>query len=201
MTGVRVSLTTFADFTGARGPERARIAARLREMYEDRSRRGWNYYREFDAAFVGGLRDGDLDARLDRVVTEAVLPGQARHFAELAEGARTLVSRIGAVRVLPCSPRTWTHGELTLSVSPQVAVELRDGTQEVWFLYHKERRLEQGTADAALFVLGEVIRESGTSAVPRVVDVRAGRRFGLGRNRNRSRLSTFVTEEADELVR
>jgi hypothetical protein len=80
-------------------------------------------------------------------------------------------------------------------------VTLADGTREAWFLHHKEITLNQKMADAPLVILRDALVAAGLDLVPRVVDVREGRRWGLTRTPTRALLEGYVCEEADAFVR
>jgi len=163
---VTASLTSFIDFNCVLGPQRIRVPAGLRAMYDDPTRHPWAYYGPMIEAIRGGLAAGNLPERLERAtadaetrVTDGWFRGQWRHYRELSEGALLLSHRVGPVSVFPVPTGSWTHGELTLRVSPHLGVERRDGRREAWFLYPKERPLAQVTADAAVLGAAGVVIE------------------------------------------
>ena len=203
MASVKVSLVTFTDFACAVGPDRARITARLRRQYEDPDAQAYAYYRNFDRALRHGLQARDVSAQLQQAIEACTLRGQARHYSALAAGATDLLRRARVRSVLSIPATIWTHEELTLTVSPALGVELSDGTREAWFLHHKEIVLNQKMADAPLLVLREALSTQNLDVVPRVVDVRSGKRWGLSRSRARTAamLDGFVAEEAESFVR
>ncbi len=200
---VKVSLVTFTDFACAVGPDRARITARLRRQYEDPDAQAYAYYRDFDRALREGLRTGDLTRQLEQAIDACTRNGQSRHYAALTLGALELVRKARVRAILPVPATFWTHGDLKLTVSPALGVELAGGKKEAWFLHHKETVLKQTMADAPLVVLKDALTAQGLDFVPRVVDVRAGKRWGLTRARARSAamLDGFVAEEAEAFVR
>jgi hypothetical protein len=205
---VTASLTSFIDFNCVLGPQRIRVPAGLRAMYDDPTRHPWAYYGPMIEAIRGGLAAGNLPERLERATADAEtrvadgwFRGQWRHYRELSEGALLLSQRVGPVTVFPAPTGSWTHGELTLRVSPQLGVQRRDGRREAWFLYPKERPLAQATADAALLVLSDVLGAAGSDLVPRVVDIRRSTGFVLSRNRSLATLSAYVAGEAEMFAR
>jgi hypothetical protein len=198
---VKASLVTFTDFACAIGPDRARITVRLRRQYEDPDSQAYAYYRDFDRAFVEGIKAGDVVARLDQATENCTLRGQSRHFTALASGAAVLLRKVKIRAILPTPATFWTQGDLKLSVSPALGVELADGTREAWFLHHKETVLQQKMADAPLVVLRNALNSQGSDLNPRVIDVRAGKSWGLARNRSAKVLDAFVAEEAEAFVR
>lgn len=201
MPDVKVSAVTFADFACTIGPERAAIAAKLRQQYEAPNNQAYAYYRDFDRAWRTGLKDGDLSNRLDRAVSGATGRGQAKHYAELAKGALALTDEQKITELLPVPAGSWRRGDLTLTVTPAFGVALKGGRKEAWFLHHKATPLVQGSADAPLVVLRQMLVDAGSDLEPRVVDVRSGVVWKLKGNRNLRRLDAFVTTEAAAFVR
>lgn len=199
---IKVSLVSFTDFVCTVGPKRAALVAGRRRQYEDVKPWIADYYGPFDRAFRSGLADGDLDARLEAAVAGARLKGQAESLRALTAGVPKLLKGVRIERVLDV-PRLmpWTRGGLSLTITPTVAVELRDGTRELWFLHRKEPALVQATADAPLVVVREALAAAGSTLVPRVIDVRRGSRFGLRARRNERYLMASVEAEADTFMR
>jgi hypothetical protein len=205
---VTVSLTSFLDFTTSVGSRRARIPAELRAMYEDPARHPWDYYGDLVQAVVDGFTHDDLPARTQAAVAAARAKagdrsrrGQVKHFEALAEGALTLRHRIGRVTVVPVGSGKWVRGELAVRVSPQLGVIRRDGREEAWLLHLKDRPLTQAGADVALLVMADVLRDLGSHATPRLVDLRAGRGFMLARSRPLDKLYDYTAAEADSFSR
>lgn len=204
---VTVSLTSFLDFTTSVGSRRARIPADLRAMYEDPARHPWDYYGDLVTAVVDGFAHDDLPARTQAAVQAARARagdrrwrGQVAHFEALAEGALALRRRVGRVTVTPAPTGRWTHGDLAVRVSPQLGVIRRDGREEAWLLHLKDRPLTQAGADVALLVMADVLREAGSHATPRLVDLRAGRGFTLARSRPLDALYAYTRAEADSFT-
>jgi hypothetical protein len=205
---VTVSLTSFLDFTTSVGSRRARIPADLRSMYEDPNRHPWDYYGDMVTAVVDGFTHDDLAVRTQAAVEAARARagdrrwrGQVQHFEALAAGALALRRRVGRVTVTPAGSGRWQHGELAVRVSPQLGVIRRDGREEAWLLHLKDRPLTQAGADVALLVMADVLRDLGSHATPRLVDLRAGRGFTLARSRPLEALYAYTRSEADSFSR
>jgi hypothetical protein len=199
---IRVSLVSFTDFVCTVGPRRAAVVAEKRRQYEEAKTFVADYYGPFDRAFRKGLADGDLAARLEDAAAKATLKGQAESLRALNAGVPKLLKGARVERVLDVPDLApWTRGGLALTVTPTVAVELRGGAQELWFLHRKEPVLVQATADAPLVVVREALAAAGSSLVPRVIDVRRGGRFGLRARRNERHLRASVEADADTFMR
>jgi hypothetical protein len=178
-------------------------------MYEDPNRHPWDYYGPMVEAIVGGYGDPrELSARLESALADAErrdgqlkTRGQVRHFNQLAAGAVQLRAGNPVLQVEPAPATLWSHGELDIRVSPHMLLTRKGGRREVWFLYLKERPLEQATADPALMILTDVIASSGLAAIPRVVDVRRAKGFTLTRRRSLEPLRAHVQAEAEQFTR
>lgn len=206
---MRTSLVTFVDFTSTLGPARTRIPGARRDMYLDPHRHPWDYYGPVVRAVTRGFTEGPLEAQLARALDVAVagsdqmrFRGRVQHFVAIADGARQLhgaATWTGAADAP--SLGVWRHDELQLRVAPHLLVHRRDRRTELWYLYVKEQPLTQGAADPALVVLGDQAREAGLDVLPRVVDVRRARKFGLSANRCHEALRTHVQLEAETFAR
>ncbi len=203
---VKASLTSFMDFTSVVGPRRARVPADLRAMYDDPTRHPWDYYGPMVDAIKTGFARRDLQssvlAALDAAQVRALDPrcrGQLKHYGQLAEGALALGRKAGFVTTFDVPTAAWVHEGLTIRVSPQLGI-VRQGRREAWLLYLKEPALTQATADSALIIMSEAL-SGEPDLVPRVVDVRRAAIFGLGANRSRAKLATWVRGEAELFVR
>jgi hypothetical protein len=95
----------------------------------------------------------------------------------------------------------WQYADLEVTASPQLTVDAKRGPREAWFLYVKERPLEQGTADPALVILTDTIRAAGLDWRPRVVDVRRAKTYALTANRSEQQLRNHVIAEAEQFAR
>lgn len=208
---IKISLTSFIDFTTSVGSHRGAVPTQLRNMYQDPSRRPWDYYGPFKAALVEGFKSSDMATELASAVSEAQkreatggrsARGQGKHYAALAEGASDFFRRIGKITVLDAPSGLWEHGELTVRVNPPLAVARQTGEREIWYLYLKDRSLTQGGADASLMIMREALLESETShVVPRVINVRTGSSFTLRKGRNLAGLRAYAISEAESFMR
>jgi len=198
---IKVTANSFADFACAQGPERPRIVQQIRHQYEDPDCRAFDYYKPVADALREGLRARDAEQRLGDLPKQAKLKGQDRHFAELAQGAALLLTRIPAPEVILSPTGSVNFGDLVVSVNPQIAVEFTDGRREAWLLYCKEKALNQDMADAPLLVLERMLASKLSGLAARVIDVRRGKRFRLTANRNRQRLNNFLDTEAETFVK
>jgi hypothetical protein len=203
---IKASLTSFMDFTSAVGPQRARIPADLRAMYEDPTRHPWDYYGPMIDAIKSGLTCGAVPESISPAVVEAQgraldrrCRGQAKHYAAIEQGMLKLGRRIGHVPVFTPPAGSWIHGDLSVRVSPHLGI-IRNGKREAWLLHVKDPLMTQATADAALIIMAEMLRDE-TDVIPRVVDVRRATIFGLSANRSRQTLSTWVRGEAELFAR
>ena len=142
------------------------------------------------AAAVAGAHGRALDRRCR---------GQVKHYGHLAEGAMALTRRVGYVTTFTLPPTSWSHGDLTIRVSPYLGVQRRD-RREAWLLYLKEPPLTQATADPALIIMSEALAAQ-PDLIPRAVDVRRAAVFGLTANRSRPKLAAWIRGEAELFVR
>lgn len=207
---MRTSLTSFVDYNNTVGPSRTKLPGVVRAMHEDPSRHPWAYYRPWISAFTAGFADPDgLRSSLGRAMDEAELragepwcQGQVRHYGELVAGALELRQAKKAVVGVGSSPALrWAYAGLEITVSPQLTVEQRRGPREAWFLYVKERPLEQGTADPGLVILTDALRAAGLDWRPKLVDVRRAKTYGLTANRSQPQLREHVIAEAEQFAR
>lgn len=207
---MRASLTSFVDYNNTVGPSRTRLPGVVRAMHEDPARHPWAYYGPWISAFCKGFGDLDhlrqcLSGAMDDAERRAGQPwcqGQMRHYGELVAGAMELRRAKKAVTAVDSSPSLrWRWADLEVTVSPHLAVDQKRGPREAWFLYVKERPLEQGTADPALVIMTEVLRDAGLDWRPRVVDVRRAKTYVLTANRSQQQLREHVVAEAEQFAR
>jgi hypothetical protein len=168
---VRVSLTQFVDFTTATGPSRLTQVRKVKQQQESGYSPATDYWKSLrDGIETEFQRGWEGDASLRRLRRASDDPKKQVRYAECVRG----LGRWGRRKTFGRSRRkagSWTAGELTVAVNPELALDI-DGTKTAVKLYFRKEQLSKPRVDSLLYLLRGSVPGN---AAPAILDVARGR--------------------------
>ncbi|WIV59076.1 hypothetical protein [Amycolatopsis nalaikhensis] len=191
-----VTLPTFVGFTTRSGPKRATFAQNARRLYENPEKGAFDFYlRAVNAIRAGRAKDADETA-MASLVDQANIKSRA-HFAAVSEGWLAYLGR-RRPELVDVGRSRWGYGAFEIGISPHLAIK-RGGQVYVVWLYLKAEPLNQDGANAALWLMNEVMDDLAPGAKPMVIDVRRSKEYHLS-ERDRLRIGRWVRSEASSFL-
>ncbi|MGW5744579.1 hypothetical protein [Amycolatopsis sp. NPDC003861] len=191
-----VTLPTFVGFTTRSGPKRATFVQTARRLHENPERGAFDFYlRAVNAIRAGRANDTDKEA-MAALVNQATVKSRT-HFAEVSAGWLTYLGR-RRPELVDVARGRWGYGSFEIGISPHLGIKRNGEVYAVW-LYMKAEPLSQDGANAALWLMDEVMDSLAPGAKPLVIDVRRSKEFHLS-ERERVRIGRWVRSEASSFL-
>lgn len=170
---MKVSLTTFIDFTSANGHSKLTVIRRAKENMDRQYLPSQDYYSYLRDEVVDLLKRGRPKGELDQVFR---LAPTARHdnYRDRVDGLKRWMGTKSFQWLDPIYG-VWSESGLDVRVNPELHV-LINGTPHVVKLYWKSDPLSKRRADPTLHLLDKVCA-SGASATPAILDVQNSKLF------------------------
>ena len=169
---MRVSLTTFIDFTAANGPSRATVVNRAKDQAEDYEPAA-DFYRGIRNTIVKVLQY-DLDRDMIADSADTAHKNRVRHYRECASGFLKWWGRKDITWIDRPSPEIWRSGDLEVRINPEVLIEVK--STMLIKMYFKSPPISKRRIDATLYLLDSTRISSEADKVG-VLDVRRGKLF------------------------
>ena len=170
---MRVSLTTFIDFTAANGTSRTGVVSRAKDQSDDYDPAA-DFYRGIRNAIIDTLHD-DEDKDMILKSADTAYVRRVKHYRECAEGFVKWWGRKSISWIENPKPQTWSSGELEVQVNPELLIDI-DGEVNVIKMYFKAQAISKRRIDATLYLL-ESMWISGEADKVGVLDVRRSKLF------------------------
>lgn len=189
----RVSITAMSFLDYALGGRRGRmqVVNAQRSIYQAEELRGRAFYQPVRHAMREAANADEPARVLDAAVRGASRLGQARAFAEIAEGYLPWLRRQRACGV-SLGSATWSLGELDLTVRPDLGLRYADGSSTAVLAYLKEPPLTREVATIGLRILQQAL---GEDVRPLVLDARRGKQFTLFARTNVRHVDALIAGE------
>lgn len=170
---MRVSLTTFIDFTAANGTSRTGVVSRAKKQADDYEPAA-DFYRGIRNAIIDTLRDNEDK---DTIITAAdtAYPRRVKHYRACADGFVRWWGRKDISWIESPNPATWSSGDLEVRINPELLVDI-DGEVNLIKMYFKAQPISKRRIDATLHLLKSTWISSEADKVG-VLDVRRGKLF------------------------
>lgn len=166
---VKISLTTFLDFTAATAAGRLTQVRKARKIEETGYNPAADFWRPLRTGiqeeFEEGWEGKDSLARLRKVSTD---DKKQERYAECVKG----LSKFAKNKAFGKSARKaaqWTHEDLSVSVNPELILEI-DGETYVVKLYFRQEKLAKLRVDTVLYLLKDRFKK----LKPAILDVPRG---------------------------
>lgn len=187
---MRVSLTTFIDFTTANGPTRVTVVTNAKKQVK-KYRPARDYYRGIRNAIIDTLmRDLGKD-HIEKVASLAHA-NRVAHYLECANGFQKWWGRKDIEWIDKPEPTIWRSGILEVRINPELLIYV-NGMSHAIKMYFKKPELSKRRSDATIYLLEHAGIRSSVDTVG-VLDVRRGKLF-IPPTRA-SNLSAYLASEA-----
>lgn len=148
---IETTLTTFDDFVTANSTSKiTRVKAAKDFLNDPTPFQVRSFYNPLKRGLIEAFEAGGAPADIRAAAAAASAP-RARHYEECAAGAVRWRGRKALVWA-DVRPTTWSHGDLTVKVNPELGLEI-DGVPYVIKLYFKEPALTKRKCEVPLHLL------------------------------------------------
>jgi hypothetical protein len=167
----RVSLTQFADFTTATGASRLTQVRKIKRQQEAGYSPATDYWKPLrDGIETEFQRGWEGAASLRRLRDASQDPKKQERYAQCIEGLGRWAKRKAFGRSRR-KPGTWTSGELTVAVNPEIALDI-NGDKTAVKLYFRQEQLSKPRVDTLLHLLKSTVPGN---VAPAILDVARGK--------------------------
>lgn len=170
---MRVSLTTFIDFTAANGPSRTRVVSKAKKETADYEPAA-DFYRGIRNPIIETLQY-DLDRDTIRESAAIAHSPRVSHYTLCADGFLKWWGRKSIVWIEKPALEIWTSGDLEVRRNPELYIDV-NGESHLIKLYFKADPISKRRIDATLYLLGDMRLSREVDKVG-VLDVRRGKIF------------------------
>jgi len=173
---LEIPLNGFVDYLRTRGAARVEVATRHNRQAEEPYSPARDFYRRILAAILAGRRCGDDRPVLEHAI-DAAPTSRRSNYRAVVDGWLRYLPKLADTEHVPVQTGRWRGRNLTVRVTPHMAVRHADGTVEALLLYLKAEPLPAADAAAMLWLASAAMPEACPGASPVVVDVRRARAY------------------------
>lgn len=170
---MKVSLTTFVDFTAANGPSKLTVIRRAKKNLDRVYLPSQDYYSYLRDEVIDLIKNGRPKDDLDQVFSLAP-PDRHDNYRNCVDGVKRWMGNKSFEWLEPVHG-VWNASGLDVRVNPELHL-LVNGVPHTVKLYWKCDALSKRRADPALHLLDKVCA-SEVSATPAILDAQSGRLF------------------------
>jgi hypothetical protein len=190
---IEITLTEFVDFVSKAGTPKLtgvrRVKQRLAEEYDPRT----DFYKIIRDGIVSMHKLNKPKNALDDLLNGLTDKKKITAYPELVGGYKTFLGR-KAVTWFPPPKDWWKHGDLSVSVNPEVGLII-NGKRQIIKLYFKSEALTKMKMDIVTHLMTEELAVPGSSPIDfAILDIRNAKLIPAGNTD--SGLSALLQGEA-----
>jgi hypothetical protein len=176
MANPEIPLNGFVDYLRTRGAARVGVATRHLAQAAEPYNPARDFYRRILSAILAARRSGGDRIVLEHALAEAPA-ARRQHYRAVVDGWLRFLPRLAGTGHVKVHTGRWRGEDLTVKVTPHLAVSFPDGHVEAILLYLKAEPLPAADAQAMLWLAEAAMPEACPGSEPVIVDVRRGRAF------------------------
>jgi len=169
----QISLTEFVDFIAKSGTPKLTLVRIVKQRhlagYDPRT----DFYKPFRDGLVQLHKNGQPKSALDSLVAGQTDAKKQTAYPDLLKGYKRFLGR-KTVQWFAPPQKLWTHSSLTVSVNPELGLEI-NGRRHAVKLYFKADKLTKLRMDAITQLMHHVLGTGDGSPTFSILDVRNGK--------------------------
>ena len=172
---IAISLTHFVDFVCKSGTPKLTVVQNAKKQVEAGYDPATDFYKLLRERIIEMHTEGQPKSVLDTLTAALADKKKQTAYPEIVKGYKTFLGK-KKIMWFPPPKDDWTHGGLSVSVNPEVGLEI-NGTRYAIKLYFKADKLSKLRADIITHLMQLVLASGKKPSVFAVLDVRRPKLF------------------------